>query len=290
MLFLLQCSLSCGGGVKSRSIKCVLEPQILCDPVTRPRSTTFCNLQSCFRTRPQPPTPTTTLGHDPDVLTSGPMLTPYTPTVSTPTPRLLHKDDQDFILVNNSSVEHGTHTGEDKEKEEEEGSTDLQQPPDRSLYTPGYDYIIEDEREDMFTLHTSVSTIHTPHITVEPDTTTTTHTHEQTPPKPARVRTTHNTYTLMSKTTPLSTTASTHRTTPKNSHTHKQKITQVQERTHSSTHTHSAIKKNKHTPRNTSKTKETRTGSSRNTVAFWVVGNWSEVKIFHSLARFSVIH
>ncbi|KAK3538849.1 hypothetical protein QTP86_016823 [Hemibagrus guttatus] len=150
------CSLTCGGGVKSRSIKCVTEPQTRCDPVTRPRSTTFCNLQSCSRTRPNPSTPTP--AHDPDDLTSAPTPSPYTPTVSTshtPTPSVLHEDDQDFILVNNSSAEDHTHGGEG---EDEEGSTDLRQPPDRSPYTPGYDYITGDDREDVFTVHTPCST------------------------------------------------------------------------------------------------------------------------------------
>ncbi|KAF4074779.1 hypothetical protein AMELA_G00243040 [Ameiurus melas] len=154
------CSLTCGGGVKSRSVKCVIEPQIRCDPVTRPRSTTFCNLQSCSRTRPQPPT--LTPSHDPNDLTSNPTPTPYTPTVSashTPTPSVLHKDDQEFILVTNNSVVDDTHTGQNQDQDqEEEGSTDLQQPPDGSPYTPGYDYIMEDGREDVFTLHTPFST------------------------------------------------------------------------------------------------------------------------------------
>ncbi|KAK3514517.1 hypothetical protein QTP70_018945 [Hemibagrus guttatus] len=182
-----ECSLTCGGGVKSRSIKCVTEPQTRCDPMTRPRSTTFCNLQSCSRTRPNPST--STPAHDTDDLTSAPTPSPYTPTVSTshtPTPSVLHEDDQDFILVNKSSAEDHTHGGEG---EDEEGSTDLRQPPDRSPYTPGYDYITGDDREDVFTVHTPVSTIHTQ---TQPDnTTTTTHTLITTM-KPSRTRTITN--------------------------------------------------------------------------------------------------
>lgn len=264
--------------MKSRSVKCVLEPQILCDPVTRPRSTTFCNLQSCFRTRPRPPTPAPR--DYPDDLTSSPTPTAYAPTVSTshtPPLRVLHEDDQDFILVNNSSVGRDTHTREDEdEAEDEEGSTDLQQPPDRSPYTPGYDYITEDEREDVLTVHTPISTTHTPQTTIQPDSTTTTHTPQQT----TRTGT-------ITTTKPLTTKAPTHtqenphtpRRTSKNSHTPKQKILKVLKRTHSPTQTHPVVKKNQHTPRNPSRTKVTQTGSDRNIEAFWVVGNWSEVKM-----------
>ncbi|XP_058230683.1 A disintegrin and metalloproteinase with thrombospondin motifs 12 isoform X2 [Hemibagrus wyckioides] len=250
-----QCSLTCGGGVKSRSVKCVTEPQTRCDPVTRPRSTTFCNLQSCSRTKPHP-TPT----HDPDDLTSGPTPSLYTPTVSTshtPTPSVLHKDDQDFILVNNSNPTHG---GED-EDEDEEGSADLRQPPDRSPYTPGYDYIMGDDREDMFTAHTPVSTLHTP--TQPDDTTTTTHT-LITAAEPSRTRTITHTINL------LTTTASSHRTS-NSSPTHR-----GQARSHRRTHTHTVSKKNRHTARNPSRTTVTQTPGGKNTGAFWVVGNWSE--------------
>ncbi|KAI5101712.1 A disintegrin and metalloproteinase with thrombospondin motifs 12, partial [Silurus meridionalis] len=247
-----QCSLTCGGGVKSRDVKCVLEPQIRCDPVTRPRSTTFCNLQSCSRIRAQPSTPTPE--HEPDDLTPTP--TPYTS--HTPTPSVLHRDDQDFILVNKSSVENITHTGE--EEEEEEGSTDLQH---GAAYTPGYDYIMEDEREDGFTVHTPLSTTHTSHTTVQPDTT---HTFLTTA-KPVRTRT--NTH-IPAK---AHTHTNTHRSTSQNPHTHKQK---VQVRSHNPSHTHSAMKKLKHTHRNSSRSKVTKTGRGRSTAAFWVTGNWSE--------------
>ncbi|XP_053530456.1 A disintegrin and metalloproteinase with thrombospondin motifs 12 isoform X2 [Ictalurus punctatus] len=269
-----ECSLTCGGGVKSRSVKCVIEPQIRCDPVTRPRSTTFCNLQSCSRTRPQPPT--LTPGHDPDDLTSNPTPTPYTPTMitsHTPTASVLHEDDQEFILVTNSSVVDDTHTGpnQDQEEEEEEGSTDLQQPPDGSPYTPGYDYIMEDETEDVFTLHTPVSTVHTPRTTTQPAHITTTHTFITTT-QPARTTITH---TFMTTTNPLTTKLSTHTNTHRRTSSTPQNL-KVQARSHSPTRTHPLMTKNKHTPRNPSRSKLMKTGSGENTVAFWVVGNWSE--------------
>lgn len=282
VLSLLQCSLTCGGGVKSRSVKCVIEPQIRCDPVTRPQSTTFCNLQSCSRTRPQPPT--LTPGHDPDDLTSNPTPTPYTPTMitsHTPTASVLHEDDQEFILVTNSSVVDDTHTGpnQDQEEEEEEGSTDLQQPPDGSPYTPGYDYIMEDETEDVFTLHTPVSTVHTPRTTTQPAHITTTHTFITTA-QPARTTITH---TFMTTTNPLTTKLSTHTNTHRRTSSTPQNL-KVQARSHSPTRTHPLMTKNKHTPRNPSRSKLTKTGSGENTVAFWVVGNWSEVKMYFSVS------
>ncbi|KAM9446411.1 A disintegrin and metalloproteinase with thrombospondin motifs 12-like [Clarias gariepinus] len=242
-----ECSLSCGGGVKSRSVSCVTEPQIHCDPVTRPRSTTFCNLQSCFKTRPRPPTPTRT----PDNITSNP-----TPTPHTPTPRVLHEDDQDFILVTNSSVKDDTRD----EDEDEEGSTDLQQPPDGPAYTPGYDYIMEDDREDTRTVHTPLSTIHTPQTTVQPHDMATTHTHITTT-QPARTR--------MITHTParVTTKAPTHTLT--HSRTSKQSILKIRPRSHNPK---VVSKKSKHTPRSPSRSK----GGSKNTGAFWVVGNWSE--------------
>ncbi|XP_027023678.2 A disintegrin and metalloproteinase with thrombospondin motifs 7 isoform X2 [Tachysurus fulvidraco] len=258
-----QCSLTCGGGVKSRRVKCVMEPQSHCDPITRPRSTTFCNLQSCIRTRPQPLTPTP--AHDPDDLTSAPTPSPYTPTVSTShTPSVLHEDDQDFILVNNSSVEAETHKVEDEHvDEDEEGSSDLQQPTERSLYTPGYDYIMEDEREDMFNVHTPVSTIHTLQTTTQPNDATATHILITTT-KPAKTRTI--THTLLTTTTLLTTKASSKKITHRTS--------KAQVRPHSPPHTHTVRKKNGHTARNPSRTTET--PGSKNTGVFWVVGNWSE--------------
>uniref|UniRef100_A0AAR2KLT4 ADAM metallopeptidase with thrombospondin type 1 motif, 12 n=1 Tax=Pygocentrus nattereri TaxID=42514 RepID=A0AAR2KLT4_PYGNA len=193
-----ECSLSCGGGVKSRTVRCLTEPQVSCDPMTRPRSTTFCNLQSCssnHRPRPQPQKPT------PNVPTHTTRSSPA-PT-RTAAPDVLHEDDQDFILVKNaltantglktdiiaptSFIEIGknldfytncyyfTVQATPTVSEDEEGSADLQ-PPDRgSRYTPGYDYIVEEdggeERESAFTIRPPLTTTappHTPLTTAEP--------------------------------------------------------------------------------------------------------------------------
>ena len=58
--FLLQCPVTCGGAVRSRSVTCALAPRRTCDPTTKPRSRSLCALHSCpnssLRRRPGPPT------------------------------------------------------------------------------------------------------------------------------------------------------------------------------------------------------------------------------------------
>ncbi|KAM9392813.1 A disintegrin and metalloproteinase with thrombospondin motifs 12-like [Pholidichthys leucotaenia] len=55
-----ECPITCGGGVRSRTVTCVLAPKKTCDPSTKPRSRSLCALQSCpnssLRRKPgQPP-------------------------------------------------------------------------------------------------------------------------------------------------------------------------------------------------------------------------------------------
>lgn len=58
-LFLCQCPVTCGGGVRSRTVTCTLAPKKTCDPSTKPRSRSLCGLQSCpntgLRRQPGPP-------------------------------------------------------------------------------------------------------------------------------------------------------------------------------------------------------------------------------------------
>lgn len=153
----LQCSLSCEGGVKTRAVKCVAKQPGQCDPANRPRSTILCNLQSCssdnkwtgspFRPRFRPRVPPKISNTPPNPTT----VTDYTTQTSIPltatTPSdFIHEEDQGFILVKNVEEDMG---GREKgPAEEEEGSTDLT--PDKT-YTPGYDYIVgEEERKDDF--------------------------------------------------------------------------------------------------------------------------------------------
>uniref|UniRef100_A0A672ZW32 A disintegrin and metalloproteinase with thrombospondin motifs 12-like n=1 Tax=Sphaeramia orbicularis TaxID=375764 RepID=A0A672ZW32_9TELE len=54
-----ECPVTCGGGVRSRTVTCALAPKKTCDLATRPRSRSLCGLQSCpnssLRRRPGPP-------------------------------------------------------------------------------------------------------------------------------------------------------------------------------------------------------------------------------------------
>lgn len=54
-----QCPVTCGGGVRSRTVTCAIAPQKTCDLATKPRTRSLCALQSCpnssLRRRPGPP-------------------------------------------------------------------------------------------------------------------------------------------------------------------------------------------------------------------------------------------
>uniref|UniRef100_A0A671Y0Q7 ADAM metallopeptidase with thrombospondin type 1 motif, 12 n=1 Tax=Sparus aurata TaxID=8175 RepID=A0A671Y0Q7_SPAAU len=54
-----ECPVTCGGGVRSRTVTCALAPKKTCDLSTKPRSRSLCGLQSCpnsgLRRRPGPP-------------------------------------------------------------------------------------------------------------------------------------------------------------------------------------------------------------------------------------------
>ncbi|KAM4616153.1 A disintegrin and metalloproteinase with thrombospondin motifs 12-like [Polymixia lowei] len=54
-----ECPVTCGGGVRSRTVTCAVAPKETCDLSTKPRSRSLCALQSCpnsgLRRRPGPP-------------------------------------------------------------------------------------------------------------------------------------------------------------------------------------------------------------------------------------------
>lgn len=164
-----QCSLSCEGGVKTRTVKCVAKRPGLCDPANRPRSTILCNLQSCSsnhkwtgssfipRFRPRVPPKLSTTPPNPTTITD------YMTQTSAPTATsdFIHEEDQDFIWVKKTEDDGGHGGVGTKISEEEEGSTNLQT-PDKS-YTPGYDYIVgEEEREDNIIPTRTPSSVQTP--------------------------------------------------------------------------------------------------------------------------------
>uniref|UniRef100_A0A667ZYR4 ADAM metallopeptidase with thrombospondin type 1 motif, 12 n=1 Tax=Myripristis murdjan TaxID=586833 RepID=A0A667ZYR4_9TELE len=87
-----ECPVSCGGGVRSRTVTCTLAPKSTCDLSTKPRSRSLCALQSCpnssLRRRPGPPNTTTT--RRPVSPTWAPRSTTATPT---PTPTVTVREE-----------------------------------------------------------------------------------------------------------------------------------------------------------------------------------------------------
>lgn len=307
-----QCSLSCDGGIKSRTVKCVAKQPSLCSPSSRPRSTILCNLQSCsssnrwtgspFRPRFRPRVPPKIPTQAPRTQTPGYSTTIIPPNTSTPitthtntstTSDIIHEDDdRDFILVKDGNKDNGgqgavpTNTKVLGAPEDEEGSTDLQ-PPNKS-YTMGYDYIVEDptgeeraRNDDMFTS--------TPTSTVRPTTTQAPmHTNTGTikPTTTSRTQYIDLTTHQSTKTSPykLNTTPN-----PKVPHTQSPQVTLP---------TVKILRKASQTPKGPNKGKtpkavrqrpETATSTddygnlnAREPIsrsAFWEVGNWSDVRM-----------
>ncbi|XP_055079982.1 A disintegrin and metalloproteinase with thrombospondin motifs 7 [Periophthalmus magnuspinnatus] len=172
------CPVTCGGGVRSRTVTCALAPKKTCDMSIKPRSRSLCALQSCpnpsLRRRPGPPPkyrriyPPKRQPTKPSDLTSTwfPSTTTSTaaPTVYSPTTRqstlfnsttsVFNADilDHEFNVVRTEKGRHLILTKKSKktentrnkmQEEEEEGST-----PNVGMYTPGYDYITEDRTEE----------------------------------------------------------------------------------------------------------------------------------------------
>ncbi|XP_047238126.1 A disintegrin and metalloproteinase with thrombospondin motifs 12 isoform X2 [Girardinichthys multiradiatus] len=224
-----ECPVTCGGGVRSRTVMCTLAPKKTCDPSTKPRSKSLCALQSCpnsnLHRRPGIPPlyrhiytnkthPTKHPGSSPLApisSTAAPTATTKETTTSTTKSTLspeatvieiIDSEDEEFsvlvkknkeakrkIYPNKSSSVNKEMKISVKEEENvdiEEGSTE-----DRVLYSPGYDYIVEDKTKeeekiidlDLFTTVTSLPSLlqrTTPkpqarplikHITTDPPTT-----------------------------------------------------------------------------------------------------------------------
>uniref|UniRef100_UPI003AAEB983 A disintegrin and metalloproteinase with thrombospondin motifs 12-like n=1 Tax=Centroberyx gerrardi TaxID=166262 RepID=UPI003AAEB983 len=212
-----ECPVTCGGGVRSRTVTCAIAPKKTCDLSTKPRSRSLCALQSCpnssLRRRPGPPpkyrriyppkspptrhpvSPTsvpksTTATATPTAVitvreetTSKETTTAFIPTTtSLTTPKTTTTeiiDDYEFSVVvrrnesmedkggnsfptkatstvkNTKETDAGKKEAEERE-EEEDGST-----PNMVIYTPGYDYVVEDrttEEEGIIDLDVTTAT------------------------------------------------------------------------------------------------------------------------------------
>ncbi|XP_040012246.1 A disintegrin and metalloproteinase with thrombospondin motifs 12 isoform X2 [Xiphias gladius] len=191
-----ECPVTCGGGVRSRTVTCALAPKKTCDLSTKPRSRSLCALQSCpnssLRRRPGPPPKYRRIypnkNHPtkhPGSPTWAPMSTtataaptaaitvrkktatkesttafiPTTTSLSTPETTITDTEEYEFNVILrkngnkrgrlfpskfNSTEKDRKATDEEKENMEgEEGST-----PNVPMYTPGYDYVVEDRTTD----------------------------------------------------------------------------------------------------------------------------------------------
>lgn len=201
-----QCPVTCGGGVRSRTVTCTLAPKKTCDLSTKPRSRSLCALQSCpnssLRRRPGPPpkhrhifppkshptkhpvsptwapiittssaAPTATTGTTTKetTTTSIPNTTPLTVSKTT-IPKILDTDDYEFsfnVKMNHdkrgkgfpSKAKDRKASGVEKVEEREEGEEGST--PNVIMYTPGYDYVVEDrttEEEGIIDLDVSTPT------------------------------------------------------------------------------------------------------------------------------------
>lgn len=208
----MQCPVTCGGGVRSRTVTCALAPKKTCDLSTKPRSRSLCGLQSCpnsgLRRRPGPPpkyrrvfppkshptehpgtwapTSTTTTAAPTAAITvrkettTKETTTAFIPTTTslstlkTTIPEITDMDDHEFDVKARENEDKrgkgvtskakdrkatGVETEKVEEREEgEEGST-----PNVLMYTPGYDYVVEErttEEEGIIDLDVTTSTSH----------------------------------------------------------------------------------------------------------------------------------
>ncbi|XP_073322720.1 A disintegrin and metalloproteinase with thrombospondin motifs 12-like [Pagrus major] len=207
-----ECPVTCGGGVRSRTVTCALAPKKTCDLSTKPRSRSLCGLQSCpnssLRRRPGPPpkyrrifppkshptkhpgtwapTSTTTTAAPTAAITVRKETTtketttafiPTTTSLSTPKttiPEIIDTDDHEFdVKVRENEDKRGKGftskakdrkaTGVETEKVEEREEGEEGSTPNVVMYTPGYDYVVEEratEEEGIIDLDVTTSTSH----------------------------------------------------------------------------------------------------------------------------------
>ncbi|XP_017267700.1 A disintegrin and metalloproteinase with thrombospondin motifs 12 [Kryptolebias marmoratus] len=182
-----ECSVTCGGGVRSRTVTCALEPKKTCDLSTKPRSRSLCALQSCpnsgLHRRPglppvyrriyppkshptKPPgswapmsttaAPTTTRGSTNDFISTTRSL--YSPEATIPD--IINADDYKFNIVIGKNKEDKKKVYSAKKNStkknrktaiiEEENLEDREEgsTPNMWMNTPEYDYIVEDRTKE----------------------------------------------------------------------------------------------------------------------------------------------
>ncbi|XP_054630647.1 A disintegrin and metalloproteinase with thrombospondin motifs 12 isoform X2 [Dunckerocampus dactyliophorus] len=141
-----ECPVTCGGGVRSRTVTCTLLPKKQCDLATKPRTRSLCALQSCpnssLRRRPGPP-PKYRRIYPPKRHPTKPTPT-LTSIVIATTSKIPSPDHYDFNDVEeNLKKATSMEKTETEERDVEEGST-----PNMVMNTPGYDYITDDRTRE----------------------------------------------------------------------------------------------------------------------------------------------
>lgn len=183
-----KCPVTCGGGIRSRTLSCALEPKEACDLSTKPRSRSLCGLQSCpnsslnrrpglppvYRRIPPPKTHPTTGSPSwtPTSTTAAPTRTtaeitiafisttrsPYLPEPTAP--EIINADDYKFnnVIRENEDDKRKVHSTKPSSAEkdkvistvEEERLEDREEgsAPDVWMNTPGFDYVVEDRTKE----------------------------------------------------------------------------------------------------------------------------------------------
>ncbi|XP_061881660.1 A disintegrin and metalloproteinase with thrombospondin motifs 12 isoform X4 [Entelurus aequoreus] len=141
------CPVTCGGGVRSRTVKCILAPKKQCDLATKPRTRSLCALQSCpnsrLQRRPGPPPKYRRIylpkSHPTE--RSPPLTRTSATAVIATTSKIPSTDHYDINVVekNQRKATSMENTETEERVDVEDGST-----PNVVMNSPGYDYITDD--------------------------------------------------------------------------------------------------------------------------------------------------
>ncbi|XP_061623007.1 A disintegrin and metalloproteinase with thrombospondin motifs 12 [Phyllopteryx taeniolatus] len=172
------CPVTCGGGVRSRTVTCALAPQKTCDLATKPRTRSLCGLQSCpsssLQRRPGPP-PKYRRIYPPKRNPTKPFFPTgaTTSTSATATTTTAYSTYKIPTLDHDNDPSQATPEAEER-VDSEEGST-----PNVVMNVPGYDYVTEErtrEEEGIIDLDVGTtwfknplkSTTLVPHVIITP--------------------------------------------------------------------------------------------------------------------------